>query len=164
MMVTAYIALGANLGKRQTMLRAAIGRIGALRKTRVTAVATFRFTAPVGGPAGQPDYLNGAVTVETELEAEELLRELLDIEKQFGRDRAHEVRHGPRVLDLDLLMYGDTVMERPGLTLPHPRMHDRRFVLEPLAEIAPQAVHPVLGVTIEELLRRLPKGKETPAD
>lgn len=154
MATSAYIALGSNLGKRQLALRSAIGRIGQLPGTRVLRVATFRETAPVGGPAGQGAYINGAVGVETELGARELLEALLGIERELGRDRTNEVRNGPRTADLDLLLYGDAVINEERLIVPHPRMHERLFVLEPLAEIAPDVVHPVLKETVRRLLEK----------
>lgn len=156
-MAIAYIALGSNLGKRQMTLRGAIARLGELAGTKVLAVANFRFTAPVGGPAGQPEYLNGAVKIETSFGAAELMRELLRIEQEFGRDRSREERNGPRVLDLDLLMYDDLVIDEPGLTVPHPRMAERLFVLDPLSEIAAEVLHPVLKETIAELRAKVVK-------
>ena len=149
---TAYIALGSNLGKRQLALRTAIERIGGLRGTRVLKVATFRETAPVGGPPEQGPYINSAIAAETTLVPAVLLVALLSIERDLGRDRTGEVRFGPRVIDLDLLLYDDLIVHQPGLVVPHPRMHDRIFVLEPLAEIAPEVIHPVRKQSIRELL------------
>lgn len=155
-MPPAYIALGSNLGKRQLALRTAIERLGQLPGTRVIAVAGFRETAPVGGPPGQGAYINSAAAIETELPPRQLLDALLNIEKQLGRDRSSEVRNGPRTCDMDLLLYGDAIFDEPGLTVPHPRLHQRAFVLEPLAEIAPQTRHPVFQRSIQSLLEALP--------
>lgn len=165
-MIKAYIGLGANLGKRQYALRQALVRIGQLPGTLVLAVASFRETEPVGGPAHQPKYMNGAVGIQTELSALDLLHHLLEIEQQLGRDRSHEARFGPRTIDLDLLLYGQDIIQFPPsppaanlhegeLVVPHPRMHLREFVLEPLAEIAPEVVHPVLAKSIGQLLLEL---------
>jgi 2-amino-4-hydroxy-6-hydroxymethyldihydropteridine diphosphokinase len=117
-------------------------------------VSSYYETAPVGGPAGQGEYLNAAAEIETDLAPEELLRRLLEIERQLGRIRGEP--NAPRTLDLDLLLYGDLNRSAPDPVLPHPRMHERRFVLVPLADIAPNAIHPGLNVTIRALLERLP--------
>ena len=128
----------------------AIERVGALG--RVVAVSTFYDTAPVGY-LDQPRFLNAAMLLETELGPLQLLESLLAIERTMGRDRAATVAKGPRVIDLDVLLFGDVVMATPVLTLPHPAMRERRFVLEPLAEIAPGMIDPVTGRTMAELLR-----------
>ena len=139
------IALGSNLDSeggddRRGNLLEAVERVKELGE--VVAVSSFYDTAPVGY-VEQPRFLNGALLLETELEPAELLRELLAIERGMGRVRG--VDKGPRVIDLDLLLYGQVVLETPELTLPHPEMSERQFVLEPLAAIAPWMVHPVLG-------------------
>jgi 2-amino-4-hydroxy-6-hydroxymethyldihydropteridine diphosphokinase len=152
----AAIALGSNLnsefGDREANLEETVQRIGGLGEVR--AVSSFYDTEPVGF-LEQPRFLNGALVLETELEPVELMRELLRMERAMGREREGAVAKGPRVIDLDLLLYGDVVMSTDELTLPHPEMQARRFVLEPLAEIAPEWVHPVLGVTVGTMLERL---------
>jgi len=154
-MVIAAIALGSNLGKRQAALRAAAARLSALPASRLMALATFRQTEPVLAPAGSPTFLNSAVTLDTELLPEDLLAHLLQVERDLGRTRDPDSRNAPRTIDLDLLLHGDAVLDSPTLTLPHPRMHERLFVLQPLAEIAPDLVHPTCRKTIRQLLAEL---------
>lgn len=151
-MPLAAIALGSNLGDREATLARAAESLAALG--RVVAVSPWLQTAPVGY-ADQPDFLNGAVLLETQLTPEDLLSHLLQLELQHGRDRSHGIVKGPRTLDLDLLLYDDVIMTTSELTLPHPEMHTRRFVLEPLAAIAPQIQHPLLQQTILQLLQKL---------
>jgi 2-amino-4-hydroxy-6-hydroxymethyldihydropteridine diphosphokinase len=161
----AAIALGSNLaspwGDREANLREAVRRVGKLGEVR--AVSSFHDTAPVGY-ADQPNFLNGAMLLETEQEPVELMRALLAIERAMGRDRAVVTDaeqsgaapiKGPRMIDLDLLLMDDLVLDADELTLPHPAMAERRFVLEPLAEIAPAMVDPVSGRTVAEMLARL---------
>jgi 2-amino-4-hydroxy-6-hydroxymethyldihydropteridine diphosphokinase len=154
--VTAAVALGSNLssefGDREANLREALRRMGTL--ARVSAVSSFHDTAPVGYTE-QPRFLNAAALVETELPPLELMRGLLDIERQMGRDRATAPSKGPRVIDLDLLLYGDEVLHTPELLLPHPAMQEREFVLAPLGEIAPEMRHPMLGENVRDLLAGL---------
>jgi len=142
------IALGSNLGEPEIILQGAIASLNQLLS--VTAVSTFHRTAPVGGPV-QPDYLNAVLVGDcTNLSAVELLHQLQAIEAEAGRTR--EVRWGPRTLDLDLILFGDQVMQTPELTLPHPRAHERKFVLEPWSEIDPDASIPGKG-SVQDLLR-----------
>jgi 2-amino-4-hydroxy-6-hydroxymethyldihydropteridine diphosphokinase len=152
--IVAAIALGSNLssvfGGPAENLREAIRRLDALGK--VTAVSSFYATEPVGY-VDQPEFVNAAALLETEMSPLEVLRGLLRIEQAMGRDRASVPAKGPRVIDLDLVLFGDVVMEIEELTLPHPAMHERRFVLEPLAEIAPGMVHSGLGKTVIQLLK-----------
>jgi 2-amino-4-hydroxy-6-hydroxymethyldihydropteridine diphosphokinase len=153
MLVTAYVALGSNLGDRTAHLE---GAVEALRQTAGVALtrrSSVYETAPVGGPAGQGAYLNAVAELRTEHSPEELLQLLLDIEQAHGRQRLE--KDGPRTLDLDLLLHGDLVRTDAQLTLPHPRMHQRVFVLRPLAEIAPGLVHPVLQRRVADLLWEL---------
>jgi len=152
-MARAFIGLGSNLGDREGTLRAAVGRLRSLRGTSVTRVSTLRNTEPVGY-LDQPRFLNGAVEVETELAPRELLDELLALERTFGRDRAASPAQGPRTLDLDLLLYGDQEVSEFELQVPHPRLHQRRFVLEPLAELDPHLEVPGKG-SVETLLAKL---------
>ena len=129
----AYVGLGSNLGDREATIRAALAALNDEDGIEVVAVSTLRETEPVGvGP--QPLFLNGAAEIETTLSARELLDRLLATEERFGRVRVPG-EHGPRTLDLDLLLFGDEQIDEPGLTVPHPRLHERAFVLEPLAEL-----------------------------
>jgi 2-amino-4-hydroxy-6-hydroxymethyldihydropteridine diphosphokinase len=146
----ALIGLGSNLGDRRAALEGAIAALGSTPKVVVRNVSSFQETEPVGGPPGQGMYLNAAAALETTLDPFALLRLLQGIEARFGRVRT--VRHGERTLDLDLLLFADQVINTPELTVPHPEFAARRFVLAPLAEIAPEAVDPVSKRTIAELL------------
>ena len=136
-MPTVYVSLGSNLGDREATIRAAIAALPG-----VVAVSELRETEPVG-VVDQPRFLNGAVRLETELSARQLLDTLLAVERELGRERRE--RWGPRTIDLDLLLYGSELIDEPGLTVPHPRLHERRFALEPLAELDPELVVPGRG-------------------
>jgi len=153
--MTAAIALGSNLpspfGPPDANLREALRRVSALG--RVKAVSSFHTTAPVGY-LDQPEFVNAAALLETTLAPLDLLHGLLAIEHAMGRDRASAPAKGPRIIDLDLLLYSDVIFSTPELTLPHPAMHQRAFVLEPLTEIAPTMIHPVLQETVLDLSRK----------
>ena len=151
MSTTAFVGIGSNLGNREAHLRRAIELLVAEEGIEITAVSEIRETDPVG-PVEQGQFLNGAVRVETDLAPRELLARLLDIERRMGRVRSE--RFGPRTIDLDLLLYGNEIVDEPGLTVPHPRLHERRFALEPLAELDPGLTIPGLG-PISALLAEL---------
>ncbi|MDI1290058.1 MAG: 2-amino-4-hydroxy-6-hydroxymethyldihydropteridine diphosphokinase [bacterium] len=140
----AAIALGSNLGDRAAQLASAVDRLASIPLTSLVAASTWFETAPVG-PIEQPNFLNAAALVRTLLPPETLLVFLHAIERDFGRDRRTEQRWGPRTLDLDLIVHGESVLVLPDLVLPHPRAHERGFVLEPLAQIAPDLVIPGRG-------------------
>ena len=146
-MTQAYVGLGANLGDREWAIREAARRIGATRLSEI------RETEP-WGYVDQPSFLNAAAEVDTELGARELLDLLLEVERGLGRERGAGPRYGPRVIDLDLLLFGPDVIDEPGLAVPHPRLHERRFALEPLADLDTGLVVPGRG-TVAELLAAL---------
>jgi 2-amino-4-hydroxy-6-hydroxymethyldihydropteridine diphosphokinase len=149
----AYIAIGGNIGDVPDTLSHAVRALDKAHGVRVRAVSPLFETEPVGGPEGQPAFLNGAIELETTLSPGELLSVLMGVEKGLGRVR--EVADGPRTVDLDILLMDDSVVEEEGLSIPHPRMHQRSFVLVPLAAIAPEALHPVLKKTVSRLLFEL---------
>src|SRR5262245_24890681 len=148
-MANCLLSLGSNLGDRGAHLQASLRCLGSLPQTSLIAQSSFRDTNPVGGPAAQDPYLNAAALIETSLALHQLLAQLQRIENELGRIRTE--RWGPRTIDLDLLLYDQLEIESPELTLPHPRMSFRRFVLEPAAEIAAEMVYPINGWTIRRL-------------
>jgi 2-amino-4-hydroxy-6-hydroxymethyldihydropteridine diphosphokinase len=150
----AYLSLGSNLGDRAANLRQAIERLGTLGK--VEAVSSFYETEPVD-LAAQPWFLNCAVKFNTEKMPRQLLSSVLALEQAMGRRR--QQKKGPRSIDIDILLFGTSIVETQGLVIPHPRLHERRFVLEPLAEIAADVRHPVFKRTVRELRDRLPSGQ-----
>ena len=153
-LVSVYLSLGSNIGERENHLREAIRRLGGLG--RLTSMSSFYETEPVE-VTDQAWFLNCAVALETAILPARLMLELLRIERGMGRQRNQ--KKGPRSIDIDILLFGDTVVNTPDVTLPHPAMQQRRFVLEPLAEIAPDLRHPVSNKTVRELLDQLPPGQ-----
>jgi 2-amino-4-hydroxy-6-hydroxymethyldihydropteridine diphosphokinase len=154
MLKLAYLSLGSNVGNREAQLQDALARLGAAG--RVVAISSFYETEPVEFTE-QPWFLNCAVALETGKTPQQLLAAILDIEKQMGRKRVQN--KGPRSIDIDILLFDNAVVNSKELTIPHPAMHQRRFVLEPLAEIAQQVIHPVFKKAIRELRDALPPGQ-----
>lgn len=151
--IRAYVALGANLGDIEDTLAEAVWALDGLPQTSVREQSPW-FRSPPWGRTDQPEFTNGVVELQTRLVAEELMQRLLEIEQRFGRERRAGERWGPRTLDLDLLVYGDLVIDGPALTVPHPRLHERAFVLLPLARIAPGLEVPGRG-RVDVLLAQL---------
>ena len=157
MQTTAYLSLGSNLNDRIANLNRAISQLGTAGQ--VLAVSSFYETEPVDFTE-QPWFLNFALKMETEKSPQQLMDALLDIEREMGRERTvNEIKKGPRIIDIDILLFGDAKIEVPGLSVPHPGLHKRRFVLQPLAEIAPEVRHPSLNRSIQELLEALTDGQ-----
>ena len=153
-MARVYIAVGSNEGDRLANISRAVQRLGALHETRLVQMASIFDTQPVGGPP-QGDYLNTVVEVDTALPPETLLGAVKGIEQGLGR-RLDGPRWSARPVDLDILFYADQLVQQPQLTIPHLMLHRRRFVLEPLAQLAPALIHPILRRSIQELLADLP--------
>jgi len=149
--VRAYIALGSNLGDRKRNMEAAIEKLARIDGVEVTKASSFYETEPVGGPP-QGMYLNAVLEIECSLSAGELLRELRRVENELGRKRPG--KNYPRTIDLDILLFGNDVIDEREVKVPHPRMHERSFVLDPLNEIAPNVPHPVLGFSVAELRQK----------
>ncbi|MGD0989652.1 MAG: 2-amino-4-hydroxy-6-hydroxymethyldihydropteridine diphosphokinase [Candidatus Sulfotelmatobacter sp.] len=150
-----YLSLGSNVGAREAQLQEAQRRLGAVG--RVASVSSYYETEPVGFTE-QPWFLNCALALETNQTPLQLMRCVLGIEKEMGRERLQ--KNGPRTIDIDILLFGDRILNLAEVTIPHPAMHERRFVLEPMAEIAPEARHPMMNRTVRELLAALPQGQE----
>lgn len=153
--VDAFVALGANVGPRRATIEWALRALDACEGVRVAARSRLYTTVAVGGPAGSPNFLNGAARLVTARTPHDLLALLLELEARAGRLRSRERVDAPRTLDLDLLLYGDVAIDDARLELPHPRMEGRAFVLEPLAEIAPDLVLPRCGAPVAERLAEL---------
>ena len=152
-MSTAYLGIGSNLGERLTLLREARRKLEAAQGVTLLRSSPLYETEPLGGPTGQGPFFNAVLELRSTLNAETLLQRCQQIEAAAGRERL--VHHGPRTLDLDLLLYDDQCRDTPELTLPHPRLHQRRFVLVPLCDLSPQLEHPQLGISMSTLLSRL---------
>ncbi|MBF0367950.1 MAG: 2-amino-4-hydroxy-6-hydroxymethyldihydropteridine diphosphokinase [Magnetococcales bacterium] len=149
--MTAWIGLGANLGKPQKTLTNALKALNNTPNIQLRQYSNLYRSEPVGSPKGVPWYLNGVCQIETTIDPHDLLNILQKIEASQGRDRTRETRWGARTLDLDLLLYGNHIIDTPTLIIPHPRWHLRRFVLHPLAELAPELIHPLLGKSVDTL-------------
>lgn len=158
---TAAVAVGSNLGDRASTITRGIDLLAQTNEVVLLAASTLHETAPVGGPVQGP-FLNGAILLETTLEPLVLLQRLHEIERSLGRIRGDRARNTPRTLDLDLLIHGDLVLQTEAIELPHPRLHERAFVLDPLVEIAPELVHPIFFRTVRQLHEALHQPAEEP--
>lgn len=152
-MATVYLGIGSNIGDKEANCEKSLEHLARAEGIEVLDRSQFYFTKPVGGPP-QEDYLNGAVKIETTVSPEELLKTIKEIERSMGREARHE-KNFPRIIDIDILLYGNLMLDKDGLSIPHPAMHERDFVLRGLLEIAPEVVHPGLGKTIKELYASL---------
>jgi 2-amino-4-hydroxy-6-hydroxymethyldihydropteridine diphosphokinase len=159
--VAAYIGVGSNLGDRMTNIATAVTMLAESEGIEVTRQSSLYEYPAVGGPDGSPPFLNGAVEVMTTLGSHALLERLIEIEKSLGRER--RIKWEPREIDLDILLYDNSIISSDELVIPHPLMHERKFVLEPLGEIAPDVVHPVLQMTVRGLLDNLTSDAPTPS-
>ncbi len=155
-MALVYLGLGANLGKRIKTLEDSVKRLGKHPDISVLSKSPYYETEPQGGPP-QPRFINAVLGIETSLSPQELLRVTQEIERAMGREHSKEERWGPRTIDIDILLYDNQMIEEKNLKVPHPMMHCRRFVLEPLVDIAPDSVHPVLNKTASQLLEEVKK-------
>jgi len=156
--ITAFLGLGSNVGAREKNIATALNSLETTRGISVSKVSSLYETDPVGGPADQPAFINAVARIETALSAPRLLAVCQKIEETLGRKR--DLRWGPRTIDLDLLIYGDEVHSSAALTIPHPLMHERRFVMEPFVEIAPDFIHPMLNRTARQILDTLGQGAD----
>jgi 2-amino-4-hydroxy-6-hydroxymethyldihydropteridine diphosphokinase len=159
------VGLGSNLGDREANMKRAVEMLGRRKGIDVVQVSSFLETDPVGGPPGQPKFLNGAAALDTALSPRGLLERCMEVERELGRARGPDhPRWGARPIDIDILLYGDRVVREPDLVVPHPRMHEREFVLAPLAEIAPGARHRFLKKTVGQLLVMAKERSSSPTD
>jgi 2-amino-4-hydroxy-6-hydroxymethyldihydropteridine diphosphokinase len=154
----AYLAIGSNLGDRESHLRKALAMLIETPHVEVRRISSFFDNPAQGGPENSPDFLNAAVELQTTLAAPALMKRLLEIEKAIGRER--KSKWEPRQIDMDLLLYGISIVSSDELIVPHPLMHERKFVLKPLAEIAPNAIHPALQMTVAALLERVNQSRQ----
>ena len=162
-MARVYLALGSNLTSPRENLHQARAAIAALPRTQLTHISPTYDTLPVGGPPDQARYANAVVQIDTMLSPRSLLEQLQAIESRLGREpRDQLIRWGPRLIDIDILLYDDQVIDEPGLTIPHRRFHQRWFVLRPLVDIAPLAIHPLLKRTAQQLLDDLSASEQDP--